>query len=130
MAVVHVNRKKLFTFVALLVVVVAGAVWIALASTSTFTITGKLAVDSGCGTGGYSDLHDGTEVELVNSKNEVLRVTHLNVTGVCLFEFTLDEVPTGEDLYGVHIGNNNRGVTWKTEEEAREGYSLGIGTRP
>lgn len=132
MTVVHVNRKKFFTVVTVLVVAIAGAVWIALASTSTFTITGTLEVDLdlGCGKGGYSDLHDGTEVELINSKNEVLRTAELEVAGVCQFEFTLTEVPTGENLYGVRLGNGHRGTTWKTEDEAREGFMLGVGTRP
>lgn len=142
---IHVDRKRFRTTLAFVALGVAGLVWAALyfggtgdasggsapasAPSNTFDIAGKLSVASGCGRGGYSDLRSGAEVELVNQKNEVLAVTTLDPAGgYCEFEFTLRGVPRGERLYGVHIGNNNRGTIWRTEEEAgRGGFELEIG---
>lgn len=85
---------------------------------------------SGCSKGGYSDIRSGAQVEVINQKNEVLAVGNLDNTGPdCQFWSLIKGVPAGEKLYGVKVGNANRGVIWKTEDEARGGggWTLTLG---
>lgn len=94
-----------------------------------FTISGSMTA-SGCGSGGYSDIRAGAQVEVTNQGNEVLGVTSLEKSGsaYCTFKFRVSGIPSGQKLYGVHVGNSNRGVIWKTEQEARtEGFLLTLG---
>ncbi|KJK45496.1 hypothetical protein UK23_26030 [Lentzea aerocolonigenes] len=94
-----------------------------------FTVSGSMTVDGSCGSGGYSDIRDGTQVEILNQDNKVLGVSTLNKsTGSCHFTFTVRDVPAGERLYGASTGNSNRGVIWKTQQEAMaEGFHLTLG---
>lgn len=95
-----------------------------------FTVTGTMKVNGRCGSGGYSDIETGSQVEIVNQDNEVLAVGTLRSgdNGLCSFKFTVIGVPTGERLYGAKIGNANRGVIWHTEQEAKgQGFHLTLG---
>lgn len=103
----------------------------------TFAVHGTMSVScSSYGCAGFSDLQSGAQVEIVNQSNEVLGVGTLlpsTSTGSAYssksFEFDVKDIPRGERLYGVHVGNNNRGVIWKTEEEASTvGFALSIGS--
>jgi hypothetical protein len=95
-----------------------------------FTITGTMTVLGRCGSGGYTDIELGSQVEIVNQDNKVLAVTNLQAGsgGACSFKFTVIGVPAGERLYGAKIGNANRGVIWHSEQEAKlEGFHLTLG---
>lgn len=95
----------------------------------TFTVDGSMTVAGQCGFGGYSDIRDGTQVEIVNQDNKVLGVSALKSEDTsCHFTFSVRDVPTGERLYGASVGNSNRGTIWKTQEEAAaEGFHLTLG---
>ena len=95
----------------------------------SFTVSGSMTVNGSCGSGGYSDIRDGTQVEILNQDNKVLGVSSLNRgSGTCVFTFTVRNIPAGERLYGASTGNSNRGVIWKTQEEAMaEGFHLTLG---
>ncbi|GGU36909.1 hypothetical protein [Lentzea flava] len=94
-----------------------------------FTVSGSMTVDGSCGSGGYSDIRDGAQVEIVNQDNKVLGVSTLQTSNErCHFTFTVRGIPTGERLYGASTGNANRGVIWKTEQEAKsDGFHLTLG---
>ncbi|WP_285638895.1 hypothetical protein [Lentzea sp. NBRC 102530] len=96
---------------------------------ATFTVDGSMTVNGNCGSGGYSDIRLGGQVEIVNQDNEVLAVgTLMNGVGSCKFNFSVSGVPEGERLYGTKIGNANRGVIWKSQQEAKsEGFHLTLG---
>ncbi|MGW6446200.1 hypothetical protein [Lentzea sp. NPDC055074] len=98
-------------------------------SPDTFTVEGSMSVSGRCGSGGYSDMRDGTQVEIVNQDNKVLGVSTLKSgDSSCFFTFTVRDLPTGERLYGASTGNANRGVIWKTQQEAAtEGFHLTLG---
>ncbi|MFI6101591.1 hypothetical protein ACIA8G_39105 [Lentzea sp. NPDC051213] len=98
-------------------------------SPDTFAVDGSMTVNGVCGSGGYSDMRDGAQVEIVNQDDKVLGVSTLNRgESQCFFTFTVRNVPTGERLYGASTGNSNRGVIWKTEQEAMaEGFHLTLG---
>jgi hypothetical protein len=95
----------------------------------TFSVEGSMTVDGSCGSGGYSDIRDGAQVEIVNQDNKVLGVSALKKgADRCFFAFTVRDIPTGERLYGASTGNANRGVIWKTQQEAvAEGFHLTLG---
>lgn len=83
-----------------------------------------------CESGGYSDIRDGAQVQVVNQKNEVLAVGILSRTSPtkCEFASVVGDIPFGEKMYGAKVGNANRGVIWKSEDEAKtSGWSLNLG---
>ncbi|MGW6934900.1 hypothetical protein ACWGE0_32890 [Lentzea sp. NPDC054927] len=88
-----------------------------------------MTVAGSCGSGGYSDIRDGAQVEIVNQDNKMLGVSALRKgEDRCVFTFTVRDIPTGERLYGASTGNVNRGVIWKTQQEAMaEGFHLTLG---
>lgn len=63
---------------------------------------------------GFSDVATGSEVDVVDGSNKVLAVGNLEdgveTASGCEFDFTIADVPNGEKLYGVKVGNGNRGV--------------------
>ena len=101
----------------------------------TFTLRGTLEVNCGGSCLGYRDIGDGGQVEIINDRHEVLAVTALRkitsdagYTAGQSYEFVVANVPRGEKLYGVQIGNQNRGVIWKSEQEAASiGFRLTLG---
>jgi hypothetical protein len=100
------------------------------AAPTTFSLTGSMTVTCGTyGCGGYSDIHAGAQVEVVDRDNRVLAVGELRQSGVSgSYAFMVVDVPKGKGMYGVHIGNNNRGVIWKSEAEAStSGFALSLG---
>jgi len=89
-----------------------------------------MKVNGLCGSGGYSDIRLGGQVEIVNQDNKVLGVDTLqtDVDGLCSFKFMVSGIPEGERLYGAKIGNANRGVIWHSEQEAKyQGFHLTLG---
>lgn len=105
------------------------------AADDSFTVRGTLSLTCTRSCVGYSDIQDGSQVEVVNDRHEVLTVTTLNsITSSAgysvsrSYEFVAQDVPRGEKLYGVKIGNANRGVIWKSEAEAAtDGFALTLG---
>jgi hypothetical protein len=93
------------------------------------TMTVNPGAHSGCSSGGYSDIREGTQVEIVNQRNEVVALGTLHrISGDCSFSTSIDDIPTGENMYGAKLGNANRGVIWKKEGEVRsEGWALTLG---
>lgn len=98
-------------------------------SPAVFDVDGSMTVNGRCGSGGYSDITPGGQVEIVNQDNDVLAVgTLMTGAGSCKFNFVVSGVPRGERLYGAKIGNANRGVIWKTQQAAEtEGFHLTLG---
>ncbi|GLZ29758.1 hypothetical protein Lesp02_19480 [Lentzea sp. NBRC 105346] len=97
-------------------------------NSEAFAVTGTIDVPK-CQSSGYDDVRVGAQVVITNQQNAVLGATSLKAKGVCLFEFSIPEIPSGERMYGVHVGNSNRGIIWKTEAEARsEGFHLTLGS--
>lgn len=98
-------------------------------SPDTFAVDGSMTVNGSCGSGGYSDMRDGAQVEIVNQDNRVLGVSSLEKgESGCYFTFSVQDIPSGERLYGATTGNSNRGVIWKTQQEAMtEGFHLTLG---
>jgi hypothetical protein len=93
-----------------------------------------------CTKPGYSDLLPGAQVQVTGQNGEVLAVSTLefsdavtkrqagaDMKALCTSTFSVPNVPAGRGLYGVHIGNGNRGVIWKNEDEAKNGVDLSIG---
>jgi hypothetical protein len=109
---------------------------------TTFSISGSMTVSNCYSSGsssGYSDLLPGAQVEVTAQNGEVLGVSTLkpftndanpdaaDLSSLCIRVFTVPDIPTGRTLYGVHIGNTNRGIIWKNEVDARAGFILNIG---
>ncbi|SMD04608.1 hypothetical protein SAMN05660733_03708 [Lentzea albidocapillata] len=99
------------------------------AAPNVFTINGSMTVNGQCGTGGYTDVTLGGQVEIVNQDNKVLGVGTLQGgTGSCSFRFTVSGIPEGQRLYGAQIGNASRGVIWHSEQDAKsQGFHLALG---
>ncbi|MET8648391.1 hypothetical protein [Nocardia aurea] len=61
------------------------------------------------GSGGYSDIHQGTSVVLKTSSGKVIGVTQLEggtVSGTgCAFIWVMDKVPDGDAFYTVEVGH-------------------------
>lgn len=78
---------------------------------------------------GYDDIADGAQVEVINQQHDVLAVGYLLSTDTPgYFEFEVPAVPRGHDMYGVSVGNANRGVIWQSEQETESyGFQLTLG---
>jgi hypothetical protein len=65
---------------------------------------------------GYDDITDGAQVIITNASGKTVGVGSLEPGTVsstgskCQFEFTVNGIPAGSKFYGIHIGNQNRGV--------------------
>ncbi|MFI6031028.1 hypothetical protein [Amycolatopsis magusensis] len=141
------SRKPLFIVIgAVVAAALAAALIFAFTALGTTSVNGSLSLlcDTKCteatanGYDGYRDVHDGSQVTLVNEGGQVIAITELRRTPgentnvvdgmwVRTFTFTFAEVPNA-DRYGVHVGNNNRGTLWKNADEIeRDGFHLTIG---
>ena len=122
-------RRRWWLIAISIVVALAGVAWGAvwLLTPDRFTVNGSVELKYPCTGAGYSDVRDGAQVEIVNKGNEVIGVGRLAPYVPCSWSFYVNDVPAGEDLYGVRVGNQARGVLWKTETEARKVVSLTLG---
>jgi hypothetical protein len=108
----------------------------------TFALKGTLYVAK-CTSSGYGDLLPGAQVEVTDQGGEVLGVgtvelsdavanrksgETLDLQTIYTSKFSVANVPTGRKMYGVHVGNHNRGVIWKPGSEAKRGFELSIGS--
>ncbi len=132
-----VQPKVLFLGIGALVLIAVGSIVAVLLTSgdakpattapATFALRGTVVVNCPSTCSGYSDITVGSQVEVLNQHNEVLAVGQLesgynpqkNTNGVSPdYVFMIPVVPRGQGLYGVHIGNANRGVIWKPESDA------------
>lgn len=92
------------------------------------------------GSGGYSDIAQGSEVELRDATGKLIAVTHLGngawggniMAGRCTFYFRFDGVELNgddDDLFTIQIGNENRGgVTYPRDKLLQGPLTLSIGS--
>lgn len=103
------------------VAVAAGVAWlvVALLTPDTFTVEGTLKVRTNCN-------GNGAQIEILNRESQPLAVGKLvaDQRNPCLMAFSVPDVPSGEDLYGVRVGNGKLGVVWNSEAELRDGINL------
>jgi hypothetical protein len=102
---------------------------------ATFAVSGTMDLGqcAGKGVNAYSDLQPGAQVEVTAQNGDVLGVgvlkpyTNPDNPNSCKRDFTVPSIPSGQALYGVHIGNAARGIIWKNEADARAGFEMSIG---
>ena len=79
----------------------------------TITLHDTKTANTGCkGQGSFSDIHNGTPIELINQSGKVLSTSELgegkSVGSLgCLYSFRLDHVPTAS-LYQLQVGGNEK----------------------
>lgn len=81
-------------------------------------------------TSGFSDFHEGAEVDAVNASGKVLAFASLQTGSTpgedalfksCEFPFAIEDVPRGQKLYGIQFGR--RGIIHFKEEAAFGGHA-------
>lgn len=121
-------RRRWWPIAAVVAVVLVGAAGLTmwLLTPGTLTVNAEVSINNGCTS---DDLAEGAQVEILDSASKVLAVGKLAAVGdsACKRTFVVPDVPVGEDLYGVRVGREERGLLWKTEAELRSGLSLTIG---
>jgi hypothetical protein len=111
-----------------LVVVIAAVVVLALAgagiylatSSSGITVTGELQLshrenlDGHCDTGlpGSEDIHAGAQIVVTDGGGKTLAIGRLGSgtaikKSLCLYEFTIDDVPGDEDFYAIEVAHRD-----------------------
>lgn len=82
------------------------------------------------GTGGYSDIDFGAQVNVTDADGTLVAVGSLGfgekTEAGCVFPFTVDDIPPGSKFYTVEV--SHRGGLTQTEDELREGgldFTLG-----
>lgn len=87
------------------------------ATTDTFGDAPAAATGDSCdATDGYTDIASGAEVDVVDGSGKVLAIGNLAAgkvgadTASCVFTFEVPDVPMGLSIYGVKVGNGNRGI--------------------
>ncbi len=80
----------------------------------------------------YPDIHDGTQVTVIDSKGVVIGdgiLTEIASSRLDEEDFVFKvTVPAGLPRYGIQVGSTNRhGTVWFSEKEMREGPGLCIG---
>jgi hypothetical protein len=82
------------------------------------------------GTGGYSDISEGTSVTVYDAAGTVLALGKLEGSkfrnGDCEFTFTVTAVPAGEQFYQVEVAH--RGKVSFPSDKARSGVGLTLGS--
>ncbi|WP_434315822.1 hypothetical protein [Leifsonia sp. P73] len=80
------------------------------------------SVDEPCTAGdGYTDINSGAQVVITDASGKTIGVGTLGdgthdatpdstTADRCLFPFAVKGLPAGSKFYGVHVGNQNRGV--------------------
>lgn len=92
--------------------------------------------ETGCvGTGGYDDIHAGTQVVITDSAGVPIALGKLDegelegrvpgvISDICRFTFSISQVPTGKGFYGVEVGH--RGGVQYSEQEIFGALSLTV----
>lgn len=105
---------------------------------STFTAKGMLGLvavdaatdDCSSGTGGYDDISEGVSVVIYNADGKKVAAGALEAgrsegdNGLCVFDFKVPDVPSGDGPYGVEVGNRGQ-VTFKEDQADKIVVSLG-----
>lgn len=105
------------------------------------TVTGSVTLGMGAyiaedrmgapceGDGGYSDIRAGAQVTIRNAESKVIAVGQLeqgySAIGSCTANFTIKDVPGGEDFYGVTIASRNEMQYAKEQLAQRLDLTLG-----
>ncbi len=89
---------------------------------------------------GYDDIDTGAQVVVTDEAGTTLGIGDLGIgilttssgdsTGPadrCQFQFAVSDVPTGKKFYGVHVGNQARGILRYTADQITEPLTLTIG---
>ncbi len=125
------NRPRIALLITVLSMLVIGGtvgLIVALSGSSTMTVRGTLDRPPSAH-GGYSDLNVGAQVEVVNRSGEVLAIGVLVESPeepvydslgfrTMSFVFEIPDVPRGHGIYGVRIGNANRGTIYEKEPDS------------
>lgn len=107
----------------------------------TFTMDGAMLLnsyddvssttDGGCtGTGGYSDISEGTTLTVYDAEENVLAVGRLGQStssgSGCLFYFTVDDVPKEQKFYRVEVAHRGK-VTFSAEQATSGDIEMSLG---
>ncbi|MFE9743853.1 hypothetical protein ACFYOT_03000 [Saccharothrix saharensis] len=144
----------MFSAVIVGVLAIAGAVWAfgggdgtaaPATTTSTFVPTafelrGTMSLTDGvtsvassgecAGYRGYDDIYEGTQVTVYDAAGKAVGLGRLYnaqyTAGSCVFEFTVGNVPLGDDIYQVEVSHRGK-VSYRFEdaESGRVNLSLG-----
>lgn len=104
---------------------------------ASFTAKGTLALvaldsatnDCASGTGGYSDIQEGASVVIYDAGGKKIAVGSLKAgrdyeDGLCVFDFAVPDVPSGDGPYGVEVANRGQ-VTFK--EDGADSIVISLG---
>jgi hypothetical protein len=134
------RRRLAIIAIALTAVAVVGSTGVYIAGRNApVTMHGTLDVSDpsdgviGCdlADSGYADLMPGAQVTIVSAARTTLATGVVSTqrsdgTDGCLLGFTVPNIPAGHALYGVQIGNGNRGTLWESPAQIKRGIQLVI----
>ena len=103
-----------------------------LTASGTLGLTAVNAATDDCssGTGGYDDIHEGTSVVVYDSTGKKVAIGSLGAgkaygsDGLCVFRFSVPDVPSGDGPYGVEVGSRGQ-VSFNESEASKIVISLG-----
>lgn len=135
------NRLVLVIAVAIVLVVASAVTWAMIAKPGTFELRGTMTLTKSAtaytegrgacvGYRGYDDLGEGAQVTVYNASGEAIALGKLADSvysgSLCIFQFTVQDVPGGEDIYQVEV--SHRGKVSFPSDKARSGeVALSIG---
>lgn len=99
------------------------------------TVQGSIQLIAACsvdgGYDGFDDIHAGASVEISDAAGAVIALGQLDVgersdEGFCTYPFSIDEVPTGHEFYGVQVGNEARGTYTVPAAEIAEPVEMSL----
>jgi hypothetical protein len=110
---------------------------------TAFTAEGSVSVQGFSETGSddelcvalenYDDIAFGAQVVISDAAGKTVALGTLesgsfeDAGNQCVFPFNIPDVPLGEKFYGVHVGNDNRGVVQYTRTDLETGATISIG---
>lgn len=115
------TRLALVAAVTALVLAIAGVVAYLATASGTVTVTGTLElshredIDGHCDTGlpGFTDIHGGTQIIVTDGAGKTLAIGRLGSgtamkKSLCLYDFSITDVPGGEGFYGIEVAHRGR----------------------
>jgi hypothetical protein len=104
----------------------------------SFTVEGTITLDHGdfvttddsCfGDGGYNDMHLGTQVVVTDAAQKTVAVGKIvaaeDTVTECRLTFRVEDVPRGEDFYGIEV--SHRGRLQYTADDLEQPLTLSLG---
>jgi hypothetical protein len=77
---------------------------------------------------GLDDIGEGAQIQVTAADGDIVAVGQLDAgewdKSDCAFRFTIPDVPRGEKFYGLHVGNESRGIIQFDEQRLRQGPVL------